>query len=154
VLGGLDRALVETGIPALATAVIARVEEPTSPGGLRTLRWSNAGHLPPLLVAPDGAATFLERPADLLLGVAPDRPRFQHAVPLRPGDTVVLYSDGLVERRDAPLDDGLARLLAVAPDLARRPVDELCDEILGRLAPDLTDDIALLAVRVREDRPG
>ena len=68
---------------------------------------------------------------------------------LGPGATVVLYTDGLVEHRDATLDDGLARLLAVAPDLAARPLNELCDEILDRMAPDLSDDIALLAVRVR-----
>jgi PAS domain S-box-containing protein len=150
VLGGLDRALVESGIPTLATAIVARVEEPPGPGDARVLHWSNAGHPPPLLIAADGGATLLERPADLLLGVDPDRHRHHHAVALRPGDTVVLFTDGLIERRDASMDDGLARLLAVAPDLARRPVDELCDEILGRLAPDLTDDIALLALRVRE----
>ena len=73
-----------------------------------------------------------------------------HTVALSPGATVVLYTDGLVEHRDATLDDGFARLLAVAPDLAARPVSELCDEILDRMAPDLTDDIALLALRVRD----
>jgi serine phosphatase RsbU (regulator of sigma subunit) len=67
-------------------------------------------------------------------------------VALRPGATVLLYTDGLVERRDATLDDGFDRLLAVAPDLAARPVSELCDEILVGMAPDLTDDIALLGV--------
>jgi serine phosphatase RsbU (regulator of sigma subunit) len=152
VLGGLDRALRETGLGTLATAVVARVEEPppTAPDRARVLRWSNAGHPPPLLIDPDGIATLLERPADLLLGVDAETPRRQHAVALQPGATVVLYTDGLVERRDAPLDDGLARLLTAAPDLARRPVDELCDELLDRLDPDLTDDIALLAVRVRD----
>ena len=156
VLGGLDRALRETGIGTLATAVVARVEEPspTAPGGARMLRWSNAGHPPPLLIAPDGTATLLERPADLLLGVDAETPRRQHAVTLLPGATLLLYTDGLVERRDASLDDGLVRLLAAAPDLARRPVDVLCDELLDRLDPDLTDDIALLAVRVRAGENG
>jgi serine phosphatase RsbU (regulator of sigma subunit) len=151
VLTGLDRALRETGIGTLATAVVARVEEPpaTAPDRGRVLRWSNAGHPPPLLIAPDGTATLLERPADLLLGVDADAPRHQHVVALDPGTTVVLYTDGLVERRDASLDVGLVRLLAAAPELARRPVEELCDELLHRLDPDLTDDIALLAVRVR-----
>jgi serine phosphatase RsbU (regulator of sigma subunit) len=153
VLGALDRALGETGIATLATAVVARVEEPPAgaPDPSRVLRWSNAGHLPPLLIAPDGTASLLERPANLLLGVNPDAPRQRHSIALQPGATVVLYTDGLVERRDATLDDGLARLLATAPGLAGRPVDELCDAILGRMDPDLTDDIALLALRVRED---
>jgi serine phosphatase RsbU (regulator of sigma subunit) len=149
VLGALDRALGETGTATLASAVLARIEE--APDRRHVLRWSNAGHLPPLLLAPDGAARLLERPADLLLGVAPERVRRQHSVPLVPGATVVLYTDGLVERRDASLDVGLDRLLAAAPGLAGLPVDQLCDELLLRLAPDLTDDIALLAVRVRDD---
>ena len=155
VLSGLDRALRETGTGMLATALVAHVEEPpaAAPDRYRVLRWSNAGHPPPLLIAPDGRATLLERPVDLLLGVDPDTRRHGHAVALRPGDTVVLYTDGLVERRDASLDEGLGRLLAAAPDLARRPVDDLCDELLDRLDPDLTDDIALLAVRVRDDGP-
>ena len=155
VLSALDRALSETGIATLATALVARVEEPPAavPGVARILRWSNAGHPPPLLLAPEGTASLLERPANVLLGVAPDIPRRHHTVALRPGDTVVLYTDGLVEHRDATLDDGLARLLAVAPALADRPVSELCDEILDRMAPDLTDDIALLALRVRDVQP-
>ena len=156
VLGALDRALSETGIATLATAVVARVEEPSvpTPDRARILRWSNAGHPPPLLLQPDGTATLLERPANVLLGVAPATPRRHHTVALRPGATVLLYTDGLVEHRDATLDDGLGKLLAVAPDLAARPVSELCDEILVRMAPDLTDDIALLAVRVRAaERP-
>jgi serine phosphatase RsbU (regulator of sigma subunit) len=155
VLGALDRALDETGIGTLATALIARVEEPpaSAPDGPRVLRWSNAGHPPPLLISPDGTAHLLERPANLLLGVDPSAPRQHHTIDLPPGAVVVLYTDGLVERRNATLDDGLTRLLAAAPELARRPVDELCDEILDRLEPDLTDDIALLAFRVREGGP-
>jgi serine phosphatase RsbU (regulator of sigma subunit) len=152
VLSALDRALSDTGIATLATALVARVEEPpaAAPGAARILRWSNAGHPPPLLLGADGTARLLERPANLLLGVAPDTPRRHHTVALWPGATVVLYTDGLVEHRDATLDDGLARLLAVAPGLAARPVSELCDEILDRMAPDLSDDIALLALRVRD----
>jgi len=155
VLTALDRALSETGIATLATALVARVEEPPAavPGVARVLRWSNAGHPPPLLLEADGTATLLERPANVLLGVAPDTPRRHHTVALSPGATVVLYTDGLVEHRDATLDDGFARLLAVAPDLAARPVSELCDEILDRMAPDLSDDIALLALRVRDVEP-
>jgi serine phosphatase RsbU (regulator of sigma subunit) len=155
VLSALDRALSETGIATLATALVARVEAPPvpTPECVRVLRWSNAGHPPPLLLEPDGAARLLERPANVLLGVAPDTPRQHHSVALRAGATVVLYTDGLVERRDATLDEGLDRLLAVAPDLVALPLSDLCDEILDRMAPDLTDDIALLAVRVREHPP-
>jgi serine phosphatase RsbU (regulator of sigma subunit) len=123
------------------------------PEAARILRWSNAGHPSPLLLGPDGTATLLERPANVLLGVAPDMARRHHTVALRPGATVVLYTDGPVEHRDATLDDGLALLLAVAPGLAARPVSELCDRLLGRMAPDLTGDIALLAVGSGTSRP-
>ncbi len=151
VLGALDRALSDTGIATLATALVARVVEPPAadPDGPRTLRWSNAGHPPPLLVQPDGTAALLDRPSNLLLGVDPAAPRQEHAVGLGPGATVLLYTDGLIEHRGATLDDGLDRLLAAAADLAVRPVDELCDELIARLHPELTDDIALLALRVR-----
>jgi serine phosphatase RsbU (regulator of sigma subunit) len=152
VLASLDRAVRDTGMATLATAVVARLVDgpagvPERPG---QLRWSNAGHPPPLLVEPDGTASLLDRPSDLLLGVDPAVPRHDHAVDLRPGATVLLYTDGLVERRDATLDDGLRRLLAAAADLATRPVDQLCDEVIARLDPELTDDIALLALRVHD----
>jgi serine phosphatase RsbU (regulator of sigma subunit) len=152
VLTALDRAVRDTGMATLATAVLARVVEPPpgAPERPGQLRWSNAGHPPPLLVEPDGTARLLDRPSDLLLGVAPDADRHDHAVDLRPGASVLLYTDGLVERRDASIDVGLERLLAAAADLATRPVDELCDELIARLHPELTDDIALLALRVRD----
>ena len=152
VLAALDRALQDSGVRTLATSLVARVVEPAVPGtgAAWTLRWSNAGHPPPLLVDADGTATLLERPVDLLLGVDPGALRREHATDLRPGATLLLYTDGLVERRDATLDDGLARLVAAAADLATHPLDVLCDEVLTRLDPELTDDVALLALRVRE----
>jgi serine phosphatase RsbU (regulator of sigma subunit) len=152
VLATLDRALRDTGGTALATALVARIDE-RGPAGrsATTFTWSNAGHPPPLLIHPDGTAALLQQPSDLLLGVDPGVARQHSSLLLEPGATVVLYTDGLIEHRDATLDDGLARLLATAPDLAARPVSEVCDELLARLEPELTDDIALLALRVRVD---
>jgi serine phosphatase RsbU (regulator of sigma subunit) len=155
VLAALDRALRDTGAGTLATALVARVEEPAAPAAHAawTLRWSNAGHPPPLLVQPEGTSSLLDRPVNLLLGVDAAARRQEHTTDLRPGATVLLYTDGLVERRDATLDDGLARLLSAAAQLAARPLDVLCDEVIARLDPEFTDDIALLALRVR-DRTG
>ena len=149
-LGALDRALPQLQITTLATAVLARVEQTPDQAAtaMRSLRWSNAGHPPPLLVPADGSPYLLERPHDLLLGVDPGARRAEHALPLRPGDTLVLYTDGLVERRDSDLDEGLDRLVAVATELAREPVDTLADELLARLAPAADDDVALLVLRV------
>ncbi|WP_222193862.1 SpoIIE family protein phosphatase [Modestobacter italicus] len=150
VLSALDRAVVGLQVGTLATAVLARVEQSPAEAvtGRRRLRWSNAGHPPPLLVRAGGAVELLERPASLLLGVDPGASRTDHTVTLHPGDTVVLYTDGLVERRDATLDDGLARLTGVAAELAALPVAGLCDALLARLAPDWADDVALVALRV------
>ena len=149
-LAALDRAMPRLQIATLATAVLARVEQPVDPTapGERSLRWSNAGHPPPLLVPVAGPPQLLERPRNLLLGVDPDARRTEHVVPLHPGDTLLLYTDGLVERRDATLDDGLDRLLAAATELAAESVDTLADELLVRLAPEADDDVALLVLRV------
>ena len=155
VLAALDRALRDSGAAALATALVARVVEPAVAGPDRgwRLEWSNAGHPPPLLLRREGSAELLARPVDLLLGVDPGTSRHQHAADLGPGTTVLLYTDGLVERRTATLDEGLDRLVSAGADLAGRPVDELCDGLIARMDPDLTDDIALLALRVRDRTP-
>ena len=158
VLARVDRALRGLQVDTLATVVLARIEqtEPDRQRGLRRLRWSNAGHLPPAVLRADGTVDLLDRPSDLLLGFDPDVPRNDHDVELRPDDTVLLYTDGLVERRDSPLDHGLARLRqALAAIGGGVPLDRLCDELLERLVPDSADDdVALVAVRTYpEDRP-
>jgi GAF domain-containing protein len=105
VLTGLDVAVRDLSVGSLATAVLARVERGAPP--LRTLRWSNAGHLPPLLIGPDGSTALLRSEPDLLLGLDPETPRSDHALDVAPGSTLLLYTDGLVERRGASIDEGL-----------------------------------------------
>ena len=101
VLGALDRALSDDRDRRPSPQrVVARIEEPRRTGSACSAG-PTPGHPAPLLLAPDGTASLLERPANLLLGVAPETPRRQHDLPLAPGATVVLYTDGLVERRDA-----------------------------------------------------
>ncbi|SFT51194.1 Serine phosphatase RsbU, regulator of sigma subunit [Geodermatophilus amargosae] len=155
VLGTLDRALADLGVSTLVTAVLACVGPAAEGGGGRSLTWSTAGHPPPLLVPPAGRPRLLDRAGGLLLGVRPGALRTDVEETLPPGSTVVLYTDGLVERRDADLDAGLARLLDAAADLPGRPADDVCDALLSRLAPDRSDDVALLALRVLPagDRP-
>jgi PAS domain S-box-containing protein len=138
-------------VGAMATALVARVD-PAPPGAGRPLRWTSAGHPPPLLLAPDGGSTLLCTRPDLVLGVDPDARRAEHAVVLPPGATLLLYTDGLVERRGADLDAGLAALRAAVADLGRAPLERLCDTVLARLVPGAgVDDVAIVAVR---GRPG
>jgi PAS domain S-box-containing protein len=148
VLGRLDRAVDGLALGAMATAVVARLDRPTPDGAL--LHWSSAGHPPPVVVDPDGSVRVLDGgPADLLLGVDPARPRTDHVTELAVGSTVLLHTDGLVERRDRDLQEGTEQLRAVLEDSADLPLERLCDRVLRRLfLPDAEDDVALLAVRV------
>jgi len=156
VLTTLDHAAHDLGVDTTATLILARVEQTPEQRrtGTRLLRWSNAGHPPPLLVHPEGTVAFLETPSDLMLGVAPGTARHNHQVLLTPGSTVLLYTDGLIERRGATLQAGLDWLATTTTDLAHLTVDELCDELLARVGSQVEDDVALLAVRAYpEDRP-
>ena len=148
VLTRVERTAAGLGVATTATALVARLAPAAA--GEQELRWSSAGHLPPALLAPDGTTRVLEAPPDLLLGVHPDAPRAEHRDRLPAGTTLLLFTDGLVERRDSDLDAGTARLHAAVADLGRAPLEELCDTVLARLVPRAgEDDVALLAVRAR-----
>jgi PAS domain S-box-containing protein len=112
------------------------------------VRWVNAGHPPPLLLNGAEVPHYLEGGSSVPLGVMPF-PDFQEvAVPMDPGGTVVLYTDGLVERPGEHIDTGLGRLAAAVRDAPIEP-EELCDHVLRELVPDsgTPDDVALLTLR-------
>ena len=158
VLTGLDAAMRGLQVATTATAVVARLEqsEDERERGITRLRWSNAGHPPPMALNPDGTVTVLTGvQADLLLGIDPATPRTESAVVLDRGATVLLYTDGLVERRGQDLDTGLALLRETLADLTEVDLDTLCDSLLQRLLPaEAQDDVALVAVRLhRQDEP-
>jgi serine phosphatase RsbU (regulator of sigma subunit) len=90
-----------------------------------------------------------------MLGVDPAAPRRESQVTLGRDSVVLLYSDGLIERRDQDLDHGLDRLQRTLAELAGRELDELCDDLLARMLPaDPDDDVALVAVRLHpQDKP-
>jgi PAS domain S-box-containing protein len=112
------------------------------------ISWVNAGHLPTLAVDAGGKATFLEGPGSVPLGVMsfPSYATAEAELPL--GGTVLLYTDGLVERPGELLDVGLERLVGAVPDAPSSP-DELCDRVIEALVPSgaASDDVALLALR-------
>jgi serine phosphatase RsbU (regulator of sigma subunit) len=158
VLADLDAAIQGLATGTMATAAIARIEQTRSEraAGLTRIRWSNAGHPPPLLLHHDGRVEELAgHRAELMLGVDHQTLRTEREVTVRRGSTLLLYTDGLVEDRHLPLDEGMARLRTALAELAREPLDVLCDGLLDRLRPQaLQDDVALVAIRLHpQDRP-
>ncbi|WP_331729919.1 SpoIIE family protein phosphatase [Streptomyces sp. NBC_00073] len=116
-----------------------------------TITYSSAGHPPPALLRTDGTVEFLDQATDPPLGARPDHaPRPQATVAFTAGDTLVLYTDGLIERRSEDIDTGLARL---ADSLTRHRTavpERLADAVLMELLPagGATDDAALVIVRL------
>lgn len=146
VIDRLDQAVARMADPTMATVVFARVEHAN--GGWQ-LRWTNAGHPPPLLVESDGRALFLEGASGLLLGTGHRLPREDAVVPLSPGSTVLFYTDGLIESPSHALDDGMERLSTQAAGLIGQPLTAFCDRFLASVRPaDNDDDVALLVLRV------
>jgi serine phosphatase RsbU (regulator of sigma subunit) len=142
----------------VATTVVARIEqsEEQEPRSERTVRWSNAGHPPPMVLRADGTVEALTaRRTNLLLGITSAAPRTESTALLEAGSTVLFYTDGLVERRDRSLALGQAALVTALESVADLELEDLCDEILLRmLPPNRQDDIAIVAVRLHpQDGP-
>jgi PAS domain S-box-containing protein len=112
------------------------------------LHWVNAGHPPPLLLTAARLPQFLEGGSSVPLGVLPF-PEFQEvSAPIDGDATVVLYTDGLVERPGEHIDTGLDRLADVVRGATNDP-QQLCDLLLEQLVPEVgaPDDVALLTLR-------
>jgi GAF domain-containing protein/anti-sigma regulatory factor (Ser/Thr protein kinase) len=143
VLARLDRLADDTAETTFATVVYAVVDT-----AAEVLRFSSAGHPPPAVAYPDGRVELLEDGRGLPLGTGL-RPKYrQSVVDLPAGSIVVLYSDGLVERRGRSIDDGIDALISAmeeAPKDAERLLEHVLDTLLEGV--DRADDIALIAAR-------
>ncbi len=155
----VDHAVVGLDVPAMATALVARVElAPDADGGpARRLRWATAGHPDPLLLLEDGTVLDLTAPVGPPVGIGWLGPRTDELSPLPDGSTLLLFTDGLFERRRMLLDEGRDLLRDLVARSAGLPLDVLCNRLLTEmLGPDVEDDVAVLAVRVHPlgaDRP-
>jgi serine phosphatase RsbU (regulator of sigma subunit) len=129
---------------SIATALLARLN-----GDGRTLELASAGHPPPLIVRPDGSVGYIDHPRSVPLGVPAPVLRESGSCTLDPGSLVLLYTDGLVERRGDSISDGFARLAQVAAAAGHEP-EAACDHVIRAMLGDEgpADDVALLAVAV------
>ena len=140
----LDRFAARLPGAQCATAVCAVLNPDTG-----ELVYSSAGHPPPILVHADGTTRMLDDGHTIALGIRPHRSRPEASVTLPARSTLLLYTDGLVERRRSPLDDGIARAAAFVRDGLASPLDDLANQIMSGLAPSggYQDDVALLLYR-------
>jgi serine phosphatase RsbU (regulator of sigma subunit) len=146
-------ALVEQthGARMIGTLLVLRVDPSRG-----VIRFASAGHLPPLRVGPDAEAAFVTGGLVPPLGMIADDVVEEAVLTVATGTSILLFTDGLVERRDESLDEGLARLRASAAGIARVPLESFCDEILDAMEIDGTehrDDVAMIALRLLE-QPG
>ncbi|MFD5830651.1 SpoIIE family protein phosphatase [Lentzea sp. NPDC060358] len=112
----------------------------------RVLRWARAGHLPPVLIR-DGRCDLLPMLPGMMLGAVAEASYAEGEVVLEPGDTLLLYTDGLVERRNLALDDCLERLCAAARE-PRASLDDLLDHLLDQSESDTDDDTCVVGVQL------
>ena len=141
-LGWLNSAACHFSAGVIGTAICG-LYDPAA----RSLRWARAGHLPPILVR-DGLARQLPPPRGLLLGADPDASYTEVTTSLQLGDILLLFTDGLIERRDQPIDDAMGALLQIAG----HPVGDIssyADYVVAKTSSNTEDDACLVAVHVR-----
>ena len=144
VMDCINNLLLEAGAEHMATMIYGVLELATG-----EFRYVNAGHPPPLVVEPEGAARFLDGVTGPPVGALPTARYAEARIVLAPAATLLLYTDGLVEDRDTPLDEGLRRLREAALD-GPRDLEAFCSHLMRRAIGTLPcdDDVALLAVQL------
>ncbi|HWJ84137.1 MAG TPA: ATP-binding SpoIIE family protein phosphatase, partial [Cellulomonas sp.] len=147
VLERVDQLVAGMRIPRSAGLVLSTL---TRASGAWRLDWSRAGHLPVLHVR-EGEVTALMNGGGPMIGFGGDG-RSTQTLDLAPGDVLVYYTDGLIERRDRGLRDGIDALTAVVGRVTARDSAGIGEEILSRLADHPEDDVAVVVVRVPDPR--
>ena len=144
VLDRVDHLVTGMRVPRSASLVLGSMTR--GEHGRWTLRYSRAGHLPPLVLR-GGEVTQLDGGGGPMVGYgAGDRVGDVHE--LHPGDVLVLYTDGLIERRDRTMRAGLGELVAATAGAGALDAAGVGEELLSRLADEPEDDIAVVVVRV------
>jgi PAS domain S-box-containing protein len=148
VLDRLDQLVQGLDMAQLATCLYGRLDPPRE-GAPGRLRLANAGHLPPALRGADGTVRLVGTEASLLVGAALGIERDEVEEPIEAGAVLVLYTDGLVEHRGRPIDEGLEALGRALSSAPEGDAEAICEHLLAELTEgNLDDDVALLVVRV------
>ena len=143
VLTALDRFAALVPGAAVSTVFCAVIDPRDG-----AVRYSSAGHPPAIVAQADGTSCFLEKASSLPVAVVGELDRPEAEVVLPPGSTLLLYTDGLVERRNEALDEGMARAVDVLSGGRHLPPDELAELLTKRLLDDAPDDdVAFLLYR-------
>ncbi len=144
VLDHVNGLLLDAGAEHMATMIYGVLDPETG-----EFRFVNAGHPPPLLVEEQGAARFVSGGNGPPVGALPSSAYRETSLVLAPGTTVLLYTDGLVEGRDTPLEVGLSRLQEAASD-GPTELEAFCSHVMRSVIGDkpCDDDVALLAVQL------
>ena len=156
VVTSLEQACQHLGVDAHGTLLQAHLRPHRDGTGRWSMTWTNAGHPPPIVLDAAGSTT-MPTGHDMLFGYPNLNPRARadHHMTLEPGTVVVLYTDGLIERRGVDLDESTARLRALLTELHGRSPQQIVDTVVDVLAGDRAeDDVVVLAVRVDEPSPG
>ncbi|MEU5536087.1 GAF domain-containing SpoIIE family protein phosphatase [Streptomyces sp. NPDC020362] len=144
ILAQLDRTLEALTNNPVTTTTLARIE-PEGAGW--RLRWSTAGHVPPLVITHERRVEYLLAEPGLPLGVDTAQPRPDHSRLLPPAATVVFFTDGLIEHPDRPIDESLSELARLAAAHAALPLPEFVRALADHHPSDGHDDMAIVALR-------
>lgn len=148
VITRLDRLVDALRLTQLVTVFYGVLDAPDS-AGHRLLRYSNAGHLPPVIRRADGRVDTVAGGGSAVLGAPISIEHTEGEVMVEPGALLVMFTDGLVEVPGGSLDDGLAQLAQTVGQPSGADADAMCEHVLAGVAGrTLRDDIALLAVRI------
>ncbi len=144
VLAGMDRFAARLDGARCTTAFCAVLTPETG-----ELVYSSAGHPPPIVVHADGTTAMLDDGSGLPLALRLGRPRPEVRMTMPARSTLLLYTDGLVERRGSSIDDGMARATDLVQTGRSQTLDEVADHLMSRLEPGggYPDDVALLLYR-------
>ena len=146
----------EAHVPTIPDALCATMVYAVVDPAAGALTYVRAGHPPPLLLRPGTPARLLDEGLAPPLGVTGAAPAAGNTVAVEPGDTLVLYTDGIVERRGEPVTDGLERLRVVATEAADLDAEACCDRIVTAMlgSEGHGDDAAVVAVQLRAANAG